>query len=96
MAGKGGMSWEWCVRLGAVVTTLGHPNNKVPTVPGWEMVGGAPCLSLSLSLCQTSQIQGLKLLWGPTPGWGPASHAEGPPPSERFCLRVTEREKNTS
>ena len=34
MAGNGGMSWEWGVRLGAVVTTLGHPSNKGPDGAG--------------------------------------------------------------
>ena len=34
MAGKGGMSWDWGVRLGAVVTTLGHPSNKGPDGAG--------------------------------------------------------------
>ena len=34
MAGKGGMFWEWGVRLGAVVTTLGHPSNKGPDGAG--------------------------------------------------------------
>ena len=31
---EGGKSWEWCVRLGAVVTTLGHPSNKGPDGAG--------------------------------------------------------------
>ena len=40
MSGKVGMSWEWCVRLGAVVTTLGHPSNKGPDGAGVTVPSG--------------------------------------------------------